>query len=253
MESTIKAYIERIISDLDCSKKDKKDLTEELSGHLHMLVEEYKSKGFHEKEAVAFALKDFGDPAIIREGLEHTVPPQKSFFHKIAWLGFGVYALVLLWQLIVFRSIDRLVNWGSFNSYFRIPEETTGFFSAEVWKMNTNIIPFQNTYTYLMESHQYNLDIVLQNTIGNILIFIPLGFFFILLFRKFGTILKVAMAGFTVTAAIEVTQFFLQIGQFDVDDILLNTMGTIVGGIIFKASNKTSRFLKASKSQASVS
>lgn len=104
-----------------------------------------------------------------------------------------------------------------------------------------------------MESHQYNLDIVLQNTIGNILIFIPLGFFFILLFRKCGTILKVAMAGFTVTAAIEVTQFFLQIGQFDVDDILLNTMGTIVGAIIFKASNKTSRFLKASKSQASVS
>lgn len=78
-------------------------------------------------------------------------------------------------------------------------------------------------------------------------------FFFILLFRKLGTILKVAMVGFTVTAAIEVTQFSLQIGQFDVDDVLLNTMGTIVGGIIFKAANKTSRILKASKSQASIS
>lgn len=29
MESAIKAYIERIVSDLDCSKKDKKDLAEE--------------------------------------------------------------------------------------------------------------------------------------------------------------------------------------------------------------------------------
>ncbi|PGS56388.1 hypothetical protein COC46_01370 [Bacillus sp. AFS041924] len=35
--------------------------------------------------------------------------------------------------------------------------------------------------------------------------------------------------GFAVTATIEILQFFLQIGQFDIDDIILNSIGIILG------------------------
>ena len=242
---SIKTYIERIVIDLDCSPKEKRELNEELSGHLLMLVEEYQNKGFDKEKASALAIEEFGDAEITKEGLENSVMPEKKLLHKVGLLFFAVYSAVILWQLVIFRVIYNIVNKESYNNYFFIPDGANGFFNADVWKMNTNIIPFQSTYNYIAGVQNYNLNIIIENTLGNIAIFILLGILLAMLFRRFNTIGKVVMAGFILTVSIELTQFFLQIGRFDIDDIILNTAGAILGFTIYKISFKTFRFAKS--------
>lgn len=251
MGQDIKTYLEQIVSGLNCGTNEKRDITEELSGHLSMLVREYEEKGFSKEQAVSQALREFGDVETIRSGLQDSITPKKNFIYKLGWLFFGVYSVIVLWQLLIFRILDRFINRDSFNSYFRIYDEADGFFSAKTWSLNSNIVPFKNTFQYLGESQHFNLDIVLQNTLGNIMIFVPLGIFLVMLFRRFHTVTKVAMLGFTITVTIELAQFFLRIGQFDVDDIILNTMGAIIGYYLFKSFIKTWKLLKSSNAEKS--
>ncbi|WP_033543871.1 VanZ family protein [Planococcus sp. CAU13] len=249
MERSIETYIERIVSDLDCSLKEKRDLAEELTGHLDMLVEEYENKGFDKEKASALAIKEFGDPEIIKEGLEHSVAPEKKVIHKIGMVLFGIYAAAVLGQLIVFRLMYLIFSNDPYNRYFSIPQGTSGFFNLKAWEWNTNIVPFHSIYTYITGAQNFNLNIVIDNTLGNILIFIPLGIFLMLLFRRFNTIGKVAMAAFVLTVSIEITQFFLRVGRFDVDDIILNTLGAVIGAVIYRIAFQTYRFAKTSLSQ----
>ena len=66
----------------------------------------------------------------------------------------------------------------------------------------------------------------LLNVVGNVLIFIPFGFILPNIFKTFLiTVLFVFI--------IECIQFALNVGSFDVDDILLNTIGSLIGHIIF--------------------
>lgn len=74
----------------------------------------------------------------------------------------------------------------------------------------------------------------LINFVGNLLAFLPLGLFFPLLFsrqRSFGCFLL------TVTAAIcliEVLQFASRRGALDIDDLLLNLPGAVLGWLCWK-------------------
>ena len=63
--------------------------------------------------------------------------------------------------------------------------------------------------------------------------FLPFGFFPALLFRNFGW-RRALLTGVCVTAFIEVTQ--LLVGRaFDIDDLMLNTLGAFCGFLIQKA------------------
>ena len=70
--------------------------------------------------------------------------------------------------------------------------------------------------------------------VGNILAFMPLGFFSPILFRrKRYFIIVVFISGF-VSLTVEILQYSLVVGNFDVDDIILNTLGGFIGYIIFR-------------------
>ena len=69
--------------------------------------------------------------------------------------------------------------------------------------------------------------------VGNIVMFLPLGFFPALLFQNYGW-RKAFLTGFCVTVFIEVTQLF--VGRaFDIDDLMLNTLGVFCGFLLQKA------------------
>lgn len=66
--------------------------------------------------------------------------------------------------------------------------------------------------------------------IGNVIMFIPLGFAPVLLWKKC-SVPKVILFGFLAIAFIECWQ--LLIGRtFDIDDFLLNLIGVIIGGLL---------------------
>ncbi|MGL5694961.1 MAG: VanZ family protein [Peptostreptococcaceae bacterium] len=70
------------------------------------------------------------------------------------------------------------------------------------------------------------------NIIGNIIMFLPVGFLVPLISSDLGSLKKTILIGFKISLLIEFTQLFL-IRATDVDDLILNTTGTILGYLIF--------------------
>ncbi|MEY9093660.1 VanZ family protein [Paenibacillus sp. RC84] len=68
------------------------------------------------------------------------------------------------------------------------------------------------------------------NFAGNILIFMPFGMLLPLLLRGMSNPWsKVFMLSFTFSLGLETSQLILTIGTFDVDDLILNTFGGLLG------------------------
>ena len=70
-------------------------------------------------------------------------------------------------------------------------------------------------------------------TILNILLFIPLGFFLPLLYKKYDRIGKIALVGLLVSLSVEIAQMF-DFGTTDIDDLITNTLGTCLGFGLYK-------------------
>ena len=71
------------------------------------------------------------------------------------------------------------------------------------------------------------------STILNIIFFMPFGFLLPTLWNKFRKFIPTVFAGFIFSLIIEVGQLFT-IRATDVDDLKMNTLGTILGFILFK-------------------
>lgn len=90
-----------------------------------------------------------------------------------------------------------------------------------------NLIPFVHLFDYPV------LREALLNLIGNITMFIPLGIVWPCVFRKLNSHGKVIGAGFAVSLVIEILQLPFYDRVTDIDDLLLNTAGFILGYLIF--------------------
>jgi glycopeptide antibiotics resistance protein len=93
-----------------------------------------------------------------------------------------------------------------------------------------NLVPFSSIYGSL--THFYYM-VPIRNIGGNILLFMPLGFAIPLRF-KVDKLWKVMLIGFFTSLAVEVVQLFISIRSFDVDDLILNTVGTIMGLSVYQ-------------------
>lgn len=68
--------------------------------------------------------------------------------------------------------------------------------------------------------------------LGNIGWFIPYGFLMPMLLGK-KSILKVAVLGFIFSFGIEILQFIFRKGVAELDDLILNTLGVIIGYVLY--------------------
>ena len=78
----------------------------------------------------------------------------------------------------------------------------------------------------------------LMNIIGNIVMFIPVGIVWPICFKKLDSATKTILAGAGYTFIIEVTQLFCVGRHTDIDDLILNTTGVVIGAIIVFAVRK---------------
>lgn len=75
----------------------------------------------------------------------------------------------------------------------------------------------------------------LRHAFLNALLFVPLGFLFPMLNRdSLARLLYVAPMGLMLSTSIEAVQMFLRIGQCDLEDIISNTLGSVLGLILYK-------------------
>lgn len=72
-----------------------------------------------------------------------------------------------------------------------------------------------------------------SNLFGNVLLFVPLPFFLITLFRIYSRMANI-VAGLFVSVLIEIGQYAWRIGVPDIDDVLLNVFGVVLGYYLWK-------------------
>ena len=138
----------------------------------------------------------------------------------------GIYIVILIWGIILKASMIDIVQNSFYNTvkldlYSRLTESPLN--------------PFSMTYTKV----EYN--------ILNVAVFIPYGFIISALSEK-KTFLKVARLSLLLSLIFEVSQIFTAIGGFATSDLMYNTLGGIVGFVIFAVLDLlTNRFTEKTR------
>ncbi len=101
------------------------------------------------------------------------------------------------------------------------------------YEPSNNFVPF-SSISNLMD-HFYFM-VPLKNIAGNIILFVPLGFMLTLKFDRLNGLFEIVIVGLLSSTFIEITQLSLPIRAFDIDDIILNTLGTVIGFFVLKAT-----------------
>ena len=101
------------------------------------------------------------------------------------------------------------------------------------------VFPFRIKYVPLVTLFQYDtLRDMLLNVIGNVAIFVPTGIILPILYRKLNSPGKVVFTGFCMSLCIEILQLPFSVRMSDVDDLILNTLGTAAGYLIYSMIKK---------------
>ncbi|MDD4151929.1 MAG: VanZ family protein [Candidatus Gracilibacteria bacterium] len=104
---------------------------------------------------------------------------------------------------------------------------------------NNNFIPFASIIEIGTNENLSNY-IKIKQILGNIVLFIPMGFFVPFIWKKYIFIKKSIFVGLISSLSIEITQYIISLilgfnyKSADIDDILLNTIGFIFGIILFR-------------------
>ena len=94
---------------------------------------------------------------------------------------------------------------------------------ATAFPFRVNLIPFVNLFDY---DNQRDL---LLNVIGNVAMFIPSGIVLPIVYKRLDTFGRVLVAGAGISLCIEIIQLPFRVRATDIDDLVLNTVGVIVG------------------------
>lgn len=139
---------------------------------------------------------------------------QTKTFRWLVWAIFFVYIGVLF----------NLVFLSSFYGRTSV---------SELRYANMNLVPFKTILNYLkVWSRMPNLAIT--NILGNIAAFVPFGALLPLLIRDQRSVIKIFFFSSIVSVSIEVIQGYFGVGVLDIDDVILNVLGGILGYLMFK-------------------
>ena len=138
----------------------------------------------------------------------------------------------MLYVLIQTKGFHRRTNFIHmiwvfiFLYYVYLVLETTGI--GTIWEIGLypgmklqeeiNLIPFRDGISLSM--------------ILNVVMFMPLGFLLPLLWKEYQSLVRTAIIGFCFSCGIEFCQLFNR-RVSDVDDLLMNTLGAILGWLIW--------------------
>ena len=102
---------------------------------------------------------------------------------------------------------------------------------------NLNLIPLRSITVYLyLLIRQPNVNLLPYawiNFLGNLLLFLPLGFLLPCLSRRVRSWFRMQLTAFCLLLVVETLQLFTLLGSFDIDDIILNLFGVSTGYLIF--------------------
>ncbi len=132
-----------------------------------------------------------------------------------------VFVLLYLLYLHDIRKTARLYI---FAAYLSGVYAVTGLPSIKelCFDPNFNFLPFADMF--------YSVT----DCILNVLLFVPLGFLLPLLWTDFQKAGKTILFGLYMSIGVELLQMFVIVRATDVDDLLLNTLGAVIGYLLFR-------------------
>lgn len=125
----------------------------------------------------------------------------------------SIFSLALYYYLCVMLS--RIVGIPTLQDYIRLSGLGESFFNP-----NINLIPF---------SDGFSLCFIL-----NIVLFLPLGFLCPLISRYYQSVKHTFFIGCGLSLFIEIIQLFTQYRATDIDDLISNTVGALLGYCCFR-------------------
>lgn len=100
-----------------------------------------------------------------------------------------------------------------------------------------NLILFKEIKRFIKYHKELGMTAVLTNIVGNIVCFIPFGCMLPILSTKARKLFLVCLVSLELSIVIEMTQLIFKVGSFDVDDLVLNTLGGFIGFLIYRFAN----------------
>ena len=140
---------------------------------------------------------------------------QRTAFSLLLQSSFFVYVfmvLTLTGYFILFREISSHGWWN--NMRLRIRQED-----------HVNLTPFQIFKIYKLSDKQ---------VVGNFIMLLPLGIYLPLLYNRLNNFFLVLLLSLLVSLTIELLQLATRFRSADVDDVILNTTGSLLGFALFK-------------------
>lgn len=151
----------------------------------------------------------------------------RKILRAFCWILFGVY-LILLCYFLFFAEIMGRTYLGRTYHY--------------------NLIPFREIGRFLKYREALGFTAVFLNLAGNVFVFVPYGMLLPLLAHRCRRFWYVVLLGFDFSLLVEVIQLISKVGSFDVDDLLLNTIGGAIGYLCFVLANAfRNRHLRGNK------
>lgn len=96
-----------------------------------------------------------------------------------------------------------------------------------------NLMPFVEIRRFWKYRDQLGNFAVFSNIFGNVIGFLPWGFILPIIFRRMDRAFLIFLSGFLLSLTVEVIQLISKVGCFDVDDLILNTLGAVLGYVFF--------------------
>ena len=137
------------------------------------------------------------------------------------------------------KKDNKSVKWVCFVAYLLLLGYavffSSGFGREEHAEYRYNLTLFQEIGRYYgVGIRTGSWRLFLWNVVGNVCVFVPFGVFLPALFAKCQKFFSVLLFTMELSFAVEIVQLVTKIGSFDVDDLLLNTLGGILGYFLYK-------------------
>lgn len=138
----------------------------------------------------------------------------------IYWL-FAAYGLLMLWLLFGQRMGVMI----------------SGTWTEHCWDdflQKINLIPLHTITEFWNNLHGGGRSHAFINLAGNVVMFVPLGFFIPYVFRKADSFRHSMIYALITIVCIEIIQLVTLLGSLDVDDLILNMIGVVIGYLIYR-------------------
>ena len=96
-----------------------------------------------------------------------------------------------------------------------------------------NLIPFLEIRRFIIHYEVLGIKAVLLNVVGNVVAFMPFGFFLPIFSGRCRYFFNTVFYTLELSLAVELLQLVTKVGSFDVDDLILNTLGGAMGFVVY--------------------